>query len=42
MAGHWKKTLTGLCLLALLPAAWGAGENTLAGKTTSASGQFVI
>ena len=42
MAGHRKKILTGLCLLALLPAAWGAGENTLAGKTTSASGQFVI
>jgi len=42
MAGHWKKSLTGLCFLALLPEAWGAGENTLAGKTTSASGQFVI
>ena len=42
MAGHCKKTLTGLCVLALLAPSSDAGENTLAGKTTSASGQFVI
>ena len=42
MAGHWKHPLTGLCLLALLTTALGGRENALAGKTTSASGQFVI
>ena len=42
MAGHWKNPLTGLCLLALAAGASEARENTLAGKTTSASGQFVV
>lgn len=45
MAGHWNKarqTLTGLCLLALFTASLSARGSTLAGKTTSASGQFVI
>ena len=42
MAGHWKNSLTGLCLLALAAGPAEARENTLAGKTTSASGQFVI
>ena len=42
MAGHWNKTLTGFCLLALSTVSLEARENTLAGKTTSASGQFVI
>ncbi|MCK9588697.1 MAG: hypothetical protein M0Q93_04935 [Terrimicrobiaceae bacterium] len=44
MAGHWKTNtaLTGLCLLAAFAAPLDARENTLPGKTTSASGQFVI
>ena len=42
MAGHWKDTLTGLCVLAVFATSSDARENTLAGKTTSASGQFVI
>ena len=45
MAGHWnsaRHTLTGLCLLALFTAPLDARENTLAGRTTSTSGQFVI
>ncbi|MFA7345663.1 MAG: hypothetical protein WC003_15295 [Terrimicrobiaceae bacterium] len=42
MAGHWKKALTGICLLALSAVASEARENTLAGKSTSASGKFVI
>ena len=42
MAGHWNKTLTGLCALAMSTVSLEARESTLAGKTTSASGQFVI
>jgi hypothetical protein len=45
MARHWNTaghSLTGLCLLALFTAPLDARAATLAGKTTSASGQFVI
>ena len=42
MGGHWKNPLIGLCLLALFAGASEARENALAGKSTSASGQFVI
>ena len=43
MAWHrTSKPLTALCLAVLLAASSEARENTLAGKTTSASGQFVI
>jgi hypothetical protein len=42
MAGHRNKALTGLCLLALFAVRAEAREKTLAGKSTTASGQFVV
>jgi hypothetical protein len=42
MAVHRNQALTGLCLLALCAVGAEARENVLAGKSTSASGQFVI
>ncbi|MEI6493166.1 MAG: hypothetical protein WCO94_11510 [Verrucomicrobiota bacterium] len=42
MAWNWENSLTGLCLLALITGASEAAENALAGKSTSASGEFVI
>lgn len=42
MAGHWNNLLTGLCLLVVCAAASGAREPALAGKSTSASGQFFV
>ncbi|MEI8310857.1 MAG: hypothetical protein WCH98_08885 [Verrucomicrobiota bacterium] len=42
MAGHWNNPLTSLCLLALFAGASEAREAAFAGKSISASGQFVI